>query len=91
MGRPEWRRYISGSTLVIVLLVGFCVGWGAFFISTKVSELMRKNLELAMQVILLNNENEQIRRQLAEIREDIGKNNPKEKTGLETDISEIND
>lgn len=69
----EWRRYISGSTLVIVLMVGFCVGWGAFFISTKVSELMRKNLELAMQVTLLNNENEQIRKELEEIKESMGK------------------
>lgn len=63
----EWRRYISGSTMTIVLLVGFCVGWGAFFISTKVSELMRKNLELAMQVTLLNQEREEIRSKLEEL------------------------
>ena len=53
--RPSmWNRYISFAGMLLVLLVGFAVIYIAFFVSTKVSELMRKNQELAMQVSLLN-------------------------------------
>ena len=66
--RPdEWTRYISATGMMFVVLIGFCVVYGAFFMSAKVSELMRRNMELAMQVSLLNHENELIRRRLEEL------------------------
>lgn len=66
-----WNRYISGTGLVLVLLIGFCIVYGAYFMSARVSELMRRNLELAMQISLLNHENEEIRKQLTELSEKV--------------------
>lgn len=70
--RPaEWNRYISGTGLLLVLLIGFCVVYGAFFMSARVSELMRRNMELAMQVSLLNQENDEIKKKLEELSEKV--------------------
>lgn len=66
--RPtEWSNYISCTGLVLVGMVAFCVLYGAYFMSIKVSELMRKNLELAMQISLLGEENEEFRKMLQEL------------------------
>lgn len=68
--RPtEWTSYISTTGMILVCLVAFCVIYGAYFISVKVSELMRMNLELAMQVTLLEKENEEVREMLRELTE----------------------
>lgn len=68
--RPtEWTSYISGTGMILVGIVAFCVIYGAYFISIKVSELVRRNLELAMQVSLLGKENEEIRERLQELLE----------------------
>lgn len=57
--RPtELARYISTTGLLMVVSIGFCVIYVAYFISTKVSELARQNQELAIQVSLLRQENE---------------------------------
>lgn len=65
--RPtELARYISGTGMILVGMVAFCVVYGTYFMSIKVSELMRRNLELAMQVSLLGKENEEIREKLQE-------------------------
>ncbi|MCM1100014.1 MAG: DUF2304 domain-containing protein [Clostridium sp.] len=66
--RPaEWNRYISGMGLLLLLMIGFCIIYGAYFMSTKVSELSRKNQELAMQVSLLNHEKDELYRRLDEL------------------------
>ena len=66
--RPAmWHRYISFAGMLLVLLVGFAVIYIAFFVSTKVSELMRKNQELAMQVSLLNWEKDELWKKLNEL------------------------
>ncbi|MCM1191374.1 MAG: DUF2304 family protein [Butyrivibrio sp.] len=68
--RPTmWNRYISITGMFLVLLLGFAVVYIAFFLSTRVSELMRKNQELAMQVSLLNLEKDEIRKKLEELEE----------------------
>ncbi|MBQ7776529.1 MAG: DUF2304 family protein [Lachnospiraceae bacterium] len=54
------NNYISTTGLVIIFLVGVCVIFGAYFISTMISDLTRKNQELAIQVSLLKRENEKI-------------------------------
>lgn len=61
-------QYISVTGLILVLLIGFCIIFGAHFMSSVVSDLMRKNNELAIQVSLLNQEREEIRKQLDEIK-----------------------
>lgn len=66
--RPtELASYISGTGMILVGIVAFCVIYGAYFMSIKVSELMRRNLELAMQISLLRKENEEIRERLQEL------------------------
>ncbi|MCH5337576.1 MAG: DUF2304 domain-containing protein [Acetatifactor sp.] len=70
--RPtEWSSYISGTGMILVGLIGFCVVYGAYFMSTKVSELMRKNMELAMQVSLLGKENEEMKKMIQKLSEDM--------------------
>lgn len=68
--RPtQWTSYISGTGMVLVGIVAFCLIYGAYFMSIKVSELIRRNLELAMQISLLGKENEEIRERLQELLE----------------------
>lgn len=71
--RPaEWNKYISGTGMMLLLMIGFCIVYGAYFMSGKVSDLIRKNTELAMQVSLLNHEKEELHRRLDELSEKIG-------------------
>lgn len=71
--RPgEWNKYISGTGMMLLLMIGFCIVYGAYFMSGKVSDLIRKNTELAMQVSLLNHEKEELYRRLEELSEKIG-------------------
>lgn len=66
--RPdEWNRYISTKGMLLVVLIGFCVVYGIYFMSARVSELMRRNQELAMQVSLLNYEVEKLQKRVEEI------------------------
>ena len=66
--RPaEWQKYISGKALALVLIIFTAIFYAAYFTSLKVSEITRKNQELAIQVSLLNQENERILRRLAEV------------------------
>mgnify|MGYP001025307842 CR=1 FL=1 len=72
--RPtEWNRYISGTGMLLVGMISFCVIFGTYFISARVSELMRKNMELAMQLSLMKQESDEIREQLAELRKAMNK------------------
>jgi len=52
----ELAHYISPTGMLLAGAIGFCAVFGAYFISIRVSELTRRNLELAMQVTLLKQE-----------------------------------
>ena len=66
--RPdEWNRYISTKGMLLVVLIGFCVVYGIYFMSARVSELMRRNQELSMQVSLLNYEVEKMQKCMEEL------------------------
>lgn len=66
--RPtELSRYISETGLILVGMIGFCIVFGLYFMSVRLSELMRRNLELAMQVSMLGMENEEIKKKLEEL------------------------
>lgn len=52
----ELNRYISVTGFFLVGAAVFCVVFGAYFISVRISELIRRNLELTMQVTLLKQE-----------------------------------
>lgn len=58
------KNYISTQGMVILSLVGFCIICGAYFLSTMISDLTRKDRELAIQVSLLKRECEKIRERL---------------------------
>lgn len=62
-------QYISfrGMILIMIALLGSL--WALWFISTKVSILVRKNQELAMQVTLLNQDCEKLLKEIARIKE----------------------
>lgn len=66
--RPSgWNRYISSVGLILVVLIGFCLMYGSYFMSCKISELMRKNNELAIHVSLLDQEKKEILDKLEEL------------------------
>lgn len=59
--------FISVTGLLLILIVGFCLVFGAFYITSKVSELTRRNQELAIQITLINQENREIREKLEKL------------------------
>lgn len=61
------KNYISTTGLVIVFLVSVCIICGTYFMSTMISDITRKNQELAIQVSLLKRENEKIIQRLNEM------------------------
>lgn len=68
--RPAgWNQYISGTGLVLLLLIGFCFVYAAYFMSSRISELMRKNNEMAIQLSLLKQEKEELSKRLDELSE----------------------
>lgn len=62
-------NYISLTGLFLIMIVGVVVLYGAFFVSTKLSELARKNHELAVQVSLLNHENGMLMKKMEHLEE----------------------
>ena len=67
------NRYVSMTGLFLIMIVGIVVLAGAFFVSIKLSELARKNHELAVQVSLLNYENRSMMERLEQLED--SKNN----------------
>lgn len=66
--RPAgWSHYLSNMGMVMVLMIGFCIIYVLYFLSSKMAELSRKNQELAMQVSLLNLENQHIMERLEQL------------------------
>lgn len=53
-------RYISTMGFLMVVVIGFCAVYVAYFMSAKISELSRQNQELAIHMSLLRQENERI-------------------------------
>ena len=62
----QWNRYISWGTLLLILFGVVLLLAGTFILSVRISMLSRQVEELAMQVSLLNQENEMILRELGE-------------------------
>ena len=69
--------FISVRTLFMIMTIIIGIVWGMWFISTQVSLLMRKNQELAMQISLLNQDNEKILKELEDLQENLKKNDEK--------------
>ena len=63
-GLSDWSRVIPKEAVPAFLLISFVIIFSFFYISCAVSQLLRKNQELAMHVSLLNQENEIILQKL---------------------------
>ena len=59
-----WSSRLSFGSLVVLLITAFLVLWGVYKMTIQISSLIMKNQELAIQVSLLNQENERILQEL---------------------------
>lgn len=60
----SWTNHIGQGTMIAVFLVGVVTVWSGYELSIQISSLLMKTQELAMQVSLLNQENERIMKEL---------------------------
>lgn len=65
-----WCYLLARGTAVAMFTIGVLVLWGGYQLCILISSLSMKNQELAMQVSLLNQENEKILRELEKITEE---------------------
>ena len=65
-----WCYLLARGTAVAMFTIGVLVLWGGYQLCIRISSLSMKNQELAMQVALLNQENEKILRELEKITEE---------------------
>ena len=63
----SWCYLLARGTMIAMFLVGGLTIWGGFELSILISSLAMKNQELAMQVSLLNQENERILEELCKL------------------------
>ncbi len=65
--RPNgWIQYMSPAGMVLLCVVGLCLMYGLFLASCHISEIMRKQAEMAMNISLLNQEIVELKKELAE-------------------------
>ena len=62
-----WINYLSKAGMALMLLLGFCVVYGLFYASIRLSEIIRKQTEMAMDISLLNQEMVELKRKMAEL------------------------
>lgn len=63
----RWSSRLSLGSLVVLLITAFLVLWGVYQMTIQISSLIMKNQELAIQVSLLNQENERILQELEKL------------------------
>lgn len=68
-GLNAWIHVVPKEAAPALLLIAAVLITALFYISSLVSQLLRKNQELAMHVSLLNQENESMLYELRELRE----------------------
>ncbi len=65
--RPNgWINYISPAGLIMLSILGMLALVGLFMASSRMSELIRKNTEMAMNISLLNQEIVELKKDIAE-------------------------
>jgi len=65
-GLSDWSKTIPIEAVPAFLLISIAIIFSFFYLSCAISQLLRKNQELAMHVSLLNQENEIILQKLNE-------------------------
>ena len=63
----ELDQFISPIGLIIILIIFFSALYFVYFVSVKISTLSREKQELAIQVALLNQENQRIMERLGKL------------------------
>lgn len=66
-----WNRIMSWSALIIIFFGILCILIAGFYFSVRISRLMRQVTELAIQISLLNQENEMLLRQVSKHEEEL--------------------
>ena len=65
--RPEgWIKYMSATGMLLLCIIGLCLIYGLMLASCHISETMRKQNEMAMNISLLNQEIVELKKKLAE-------------------------
>jgi len=65
--RPNgWVNYMSPAGMVLLIVVGLCMIYGLFLATCHISEIMRKQAEMAMNISLLNQEIVELKKEVAE-------------------------
>jgi ABC-type siderophore export system fused ATPase/permease subunit len=65
--RPNgWINYISPAGLIMLSILGVLALVGLFMARSRMSELIRKNTEMAMNISLLNQEIVELKKDIAE-------------------------
>lgn len=76
--RPNgWIKYMSPAGMILLILVGLCLFYGLLLASIHISETMRKQSEMAMNISLLNQEIVELKRDLAEKEKELEERNNK--------------
>lgn len=65
-GLSDWSRVVPVEAVPAFVLINLAVVFSFFYLSCAISQLLRKNQELAMHVSLINQENEIILQKLKE-------------------------
>ncbi len=66
-GLSGWSSALASNTTIFYVLMGVVVLWMLFTMSVNISNLISRNRELAMQISLLNHENQRVLKYLQEL------------------------
>ena len=65
----SWCHLLARGTVIAMFVVGALALWGSYILCILISNLSMKNQELAMQVSLLNQENELMLKEIEKLKE----------------------
>ena len=66
MAAENTVKYMSEAGMALMIILGFCVVYGLFYASCHLSDIIRKQTEMAMNISLLNQEILELKRDIAE-------------------------
>lgn len=66
----SWCHLLARGTVIAMFVIGALALWGSYILCILISNLSMKNQELAMQVSLLNQENELMLKEIEKLKED---------------------
>lgn len=66
----SWCHLLARGTVIAMFVVGALALWGSYILCILISNLSMKNQELAMQVSLLNQENEMMLKEIEKLKKE---------------------